>query len=176
MQNKFVWIPLVSLVFLGCTKTIIIGNNEQRIEEAPVTYYEEVPIYGTGSGYEINTVNNNVPYSSEPVVSQSKSFNISPLEAFDKMQDNQNVLLLDVRMVHEIPQDGKIADSVMIPLQVLGSNLHRLDKSKEIIVYCHVGNRSVEATQLLQSQGFDAVNMSGGIEEWKRNHLAVRWK
>jgi len=79
-------------------------------------------------------------------------------------------------MVHEIPQDGKIANSVMIPLQVLAQNLNRLDKSKTIIVYCHVGNRSVEATKLLRSHGFDAINMTGGIEAWKKEHLSVRWK
>ena len=171
MKNKLVWIPLVSLLFLGCTKTLKIGNSTPVIQETSVSHYEEVPTH------ELNTVNNATAYVEEPVVmSQSSAFNISPLEAFDKMQDGQYVVLLDVRMVHEIPKDGKIANSVMIPLQVLSSNLHRLDKSKEIIVYCHVGNRSVDATKLLRSQGFDAVNMSGGIEAWKKEHLNVQWK
>jgi rhodanese-related sulfurtransferase len=152
MENKFVWIALSSLIFLGCTKTITIGN--------PVTYYEEIPTYEIRPSSEI----------------EAKPFNITPLEVFDKMQDNLNILLLDVRMAYEIPQDGKIANSIMIPLQVLAQNLNRLDKAKRIIVYCHVGNRSVEATKLLRSYGFDAVNMSGGIEAWKRDHLSVRWK
>ena len=168
MKNKLVWIALVSLVFLGCTKTIVIGE--------PVTYYEEAPVYESRPTYEIRTVSNEVTYVAEPVsVVPTRPFNITPLAVFDKMQE-PNILILDVRMVHEIPKDGKIANSVMIPLQVLAQNLNRLDKSQTIIVYCHVGNRSVEATKLLRSKGFDAINMLGGIEAWKREHLSVRWK
>jgi rhodanese-related sulfurtransferase len=168
MKNKSVWMVLVSLLFLGCTKTIVIRE--------PVTYYEEAPVFEARPTYEIRTSSNEIPYVAEPVsVAQTRPFNIRPLEVFDKMQE-PNILILDVRTVHEIPQDGKIANSVMIPLQVLAQNLNRIDKSKTIIVYCHVGNRSIEATKLLRSQGFDAINMIGGIEAWKRDHLSVRWK
>jgi len=177
MKNK-IQILLLSLVFLGCTKTInIVENRGQVMQGEPVVYYEEVPQYERQSHYEIRTQRNEVSYVSEPVsMSQTQAFNISPLAAYDKLQENLNVLLLDVRTAEEIPQDGKIANSLMIPIQVLARNLNRLDKSKTIIVYCHVGNRSVEATKFLRSHGFDAVNMKGGIEAWKRQHLSVRWK
>jgi len=163
MKNKLIWMPLASLLLLGCTKTIKIDNRVQVI-------HEEVPTY------ELRHINE-VPYVEEPAfVASTKPFNIAPLDVFDKIIESSNVLLLDVRLAEEIPQDGKIANSVLIPLQVLSQNLSRLDKSKEIIVYCHTGSRSVEATKLLRSQGFDAVNMTGGIEAWKREHLDVKWK
>lgn len=170
MKNK-VWIVLVPLVFLGCTKTInIVENRGQAMQEEPIVFYEAQP------HYEMRTNSYEVPSVETPVaVESTRPFNISPLEVYDKMQE-ENILLLDVRMVHEIPQDGKIENSVMIPLQVLAQNLNRIDKSKTIIVYCHTGNRSVEATKLLRSNGFDAINMKGGIEAWKREHLNVRWK
>jgi len=178
MKNKLMLITLVSLLFLGCTKVIHLNNEPPVISREPVTYYDEVPIDASRPNYEMVTTPNSVRYGEIPAVSTvaSKNFNISPLEAFDKMQEHQNVLLLDVRMPNEIPQDGKIANSVMIPLLALGSNLYRLDKSKEIIVYCYTGNRSLEATQLLRREGFDATNMSGGIEAWKRAHLDVQWR
>jgi len=160
MKNKFVLIPLVSLVFLGCTKVIHLNSESQVMSGEPVGAYTKVPVQEV------------------PVVSmgEAKKINISPLEAFDKIEENPNILLLDVRMPNEIPQDGKIAHSQMIPMQVLDSNLYRLDKSKEIIVYCHSGNRSIKATQLLRREGFNAINMLGGIEAWKQNHLDVKWK
>ena len=171
MKNKSVCIVLVSFVFLGCTKTITI-----REPEARTIYYEE-PL----QSYEISTPPSEVSYSRvDPVVvspvAQEEPFNIKPLEAFDKIQENLDVLILDVRNPNEIPQDGKIPNSVMIPLPYLAQKLNRLDKSKTIIVYCHTGNRSVEATKLLRSNGFNAINMIGGIEAWKRAHLSVVWK
>ena len=172
MKNKSLSIVLVGLVFLGCSKTITI--------QEPIYTYEE-PV----NSYEIvSSSSPEVPYTREepvvlpasvPVV-QQEPFNISPLEAFDKMQENLNVLILDVRNPNEIPQDGKIPNSVMIPLPHLAQKLNRLDKSKTIIVYCHTGNRSVEATKLLRSHGFNAINMRGGIQAWKRAHLGVVWK
>lgn len=178
MKNKFMLIPLVSLVFLGCTKVIHVNSESQVMSGEPVGAYTKVPIYEPSQNDERVSSSNNVAYQEVPAVSmeEPKKINISPLEAFDKIQENPNILLLDVRMPNEIPQDGKIAHSQMIPLQVLGSNLYRLDKSKEIIVYCHSGNRSIKATQLLRREGFNAINMLGGIEAWKQNHLDVKWR
>ena len=171
MKNQLVQISLLGLVFLGCTKTINIVEDRGYVMQD-----EPVPVYETQPSYESMVIMSSLPEIEEPMpIKQTQAFNISPLEVYDKMQES-NILILDVRMVHEIPQDGKIANSVMIPLQVLAQNLNRLDKSKTIIVYCHVGNRSVEATKLLRSNGFDAINMKGGIEAWKKQHLSVRWK
>ena len=177
MKSKLIWIPLASLLFLGCTKTIKIDNRPQVLHEEPVRYYEEAPTYELEPVREQRVATDEHPYVEEPVaVATTKPFNISPLDAYDKFFENPNILILDVRTAGEIPQDGKIANSVLIPLQVLGQNLNRLDKSKEIIVYCHTGNRSVEATKLLRRNGFDAVNMKGGIQAWKQNHLDIKWK
>lgn len=110
------------------------------------------------------------------VIATTKPFNISPLEVHDRMLENPDILLLDVRTVQEIKSDGKIRNSTLIPLQVLNTQLNKLDRSKEIIVYCHTGNRSSVATKLLRSKGFDAINMKGGIQAWKASHLNVVWR
>jgi len=179
MKNKSLSIVLVSFTFLGCSKTITIQEPINTYEAGTISYEEPV------NSYEIvSSSSPEVPYiRQEPVVSptsvpviQQEPFNISPLEAFDKIQENLDVLVLDVRNPNEIPQDGKIANSVMIPLPYLAQKLNHLDKSKTIIVYCHTGNRSVEATKLLRSHGFNAINMRGGIQAWKRAHLGVVWK
>ncbi len=181
MKNKSLSIVLIGFTFLGCSKTITIQEPIKTYEAAGTISYEE-PI----NSYEIvNSSSPKAPYirqesivssTSAPITVQQEPFNITPLKAFDKIQENLGVLLLDVRGPNEIPQDGKIPNSVMIPLPYLAQNLNRLDKSKTIIVYCHTGNRSVEATKLLRSHGFNAINMLGGIQAWKRAHLGVVWK
>jgi len=182
MKNKILFITLLSLVFLGCTRTLVIEDKNQAVYyEKPVVYQEEIPVYVPAPVYQPapvpqrRVVYNEVP---PPPVSMpiTGDFNITPLEVFDKIQETPNLMILDVRTPQEIPTDGKIANSILIPLHVLANNLNRLDKSKQIVVYCYSGNRSVDATKFLRSRGFDALNMKGGIAEWKKNHLAVTWK
>ena len=175
MKHKLVWTVLAGLLFLGCAKKITIKEPMVVNEPRTISYEEPVKTYETTApSYE-------EPYDrEEPIATvssvQDEPFNITPLEAFDKIQEDLEVLILDVRGADEIPQDGKISNSIMIPLPVLAQNLNRLDKSKTILVYCRSGNRSVTATKLLRSQGFSAINMLGGIKEWKRAHLNVVWK
>lgn len=184
MKTKFSLLA-VNLLLLGCVnKTITIDNHERVgsvVAQPPRTIYREEVFVEEPYVVTPNVEHTNVVATiEEPVAPQvvrtQRPFNISPLEANDMLHENMDVFLLDVRMANEIPVDGKIANSVMIPLQVLGQNLNRLDKSKTILVYCHTGNRSVEATRLLRARGYDAINMSGGIEAWKQNHLNVVWK
>ena len=40
-------------------------------------------------------------------------------------------------------------------------------KEKKIVVYCRSGNRSSKGTKILIKYGFEAMNLSGGILQWK---------
>jgi adenylyltransferase/sulfurtransferase len=74
--------------------------------------------------------------------------------------------LLDVREVVE-HQLVKLEGDVLIPLGELVARQQELDPDREIIVYCHHGNRSGRATAYLRHNGFPyARNLRGGIEEW----------
>ena len=103
---------------------------------------------------------------------QPQPENISVREAY-AMIEKGGVTLLDVRAQPETLTDGKIANSQLIPLQVLGSYLGRLEKGQPILVYCRTGNRSAVAANLLRGQGFNAINVLGGIYAWKSNGLPV---
>jgi adenylyltransferase/sulfurtransferase len=74
--------------------------------------------------------------------------------------------LLDVREVVE-HQLVRLEGDVLIPLGDLLARQQELDPDREIIVYCHHGNRSGRATSYLRHNGFPyARNLRGGIEEW----------
>ncbi len=74
--------------------------------------------------------------------------------------------LLDVRepFEHDLV---RLEDDLLIPMGELAARQHELDPGREIVVYCHHGNRSGRATAFLRRQGFHrARNLRGGIEEW----------
>ena len=93
---------------------------------------------------------------------------ILPKELKNKLDLNENLFLLDVRNPNEY-EIAKINNSVLIPLPQLRSRLHEIPKDKEIIVYCHHGNRSLEAARILNENGFSQVkSLVGGIDVWSR--------
>ena len=98
---------------------------------------------------------------------------VSPKVAYEMLQNDDNVTLLDVRTIEEFKKEGKIAGAKLIPLGQLSQNLNMLDKSKKVLVYCRSGNRSVSASRILENNGFTALNMSGGILEWRSAKLPL---
>ena len=69
-------------------------------------------------------------------------------------------VIIDVRTKSEY-QSGHLKNSVNMPLDVLSSNLAKLDKNKPIITCCASGMRSSNAESLLKSYGFTEVHNGG---------------
>jgi rhodanese-related sulfurtransferase len=46
-----------------------------------------------------------------------------------------------------------------------------LPRDRRILVHCALGGRSAAATSMLRRLGFDAVNVAGGFEAWKKAGL-----
>ena len=99
---------------------------------------------------------------------------ISPKSAYELLQNDPQVALLDVRTPEEFAKEH-IEGATLIPVQVLSQNLSELIavKDKKIIVYCHSGARSVAASRILAENGFLPLNVSGGISAWKAQGLSV---
>lgn len=90
---------------------------------------------------------------------------ISVKELKKKIDLKEKFILLDVRTKQEI-EIAKIKNSVWMPLSDLEQRYLELDKSKEIVVYCHHGSRSLAAAKFLSSKGYNAKSLSGGIDAW----------
>ena len=91
---------------------------------------------------------------------------ITAKEVQKRIENGEIVNLIDVREVDEV-QAGHIPDITHIPLGLLEFRMHELDKNKPYILVCRSGGRSGQATQYLQSQGFDVTNMRGGMLSWE---------
>ena len=94
---------------------------------------------------------------------------IAPLQLKHLIDKREAVTLLDVREPFE-HQLCRIEGSKLIPLSQLRTRAGELDKSAEIVVYCHVGARSAKATEFLSTLGFSKVrNLKGGIRAWSED-------
>lgn len=94
------------------------------------------------------------------------SFTITPKELKERMDKGEHIFLLDVREPWEYSL-AKIEGSVLIPLGTLPQSLEKLSKEADIVVTCHHGMRSADATSFLLQQGFKSVkNLIGGIDAW----------
>ncbi|KHD84430.1 rhodanese-like domain-containing protein [Bacillus ginsengihumi] len=91
---------------------------------------------------------------------------ISAKEVETLIEDGKSLNIIDVREAKEVLV-GKIPGAINIPLRLIEFRMHELDKCKEYIMVCRSGGRSGRATQFLEKQGFNVINMSGGMLAWK---------
>ncbi|QCR30960.1 rhodanese-like domain-containing protein [Lysinibacillus sp. SGAir0095] len=91
---------------------------------------------------------------------------ITPQDVQSRLENGEKLNLIDVREVDEV-QAGHIPGITHIPLGLLEFRTNELDKNIPYIMVCRSGGRSGKATEFLQSQGFDATNMSGGMIAWE---------
>lgn len=95
---------------------------------------------------------------------------IGPQEARQRIE--AGALLLDVRRQDEFDQ-ARIPGSTLIVLDELTKRVGELPRDREIVVQCKSGGRSGRAAAWLVAQGYSAVNLAGGIDEWNEQGLPV---
>ncbi|MDZ5471270.1 rhodanese-like domain-containing protein [Bacillus sp. 31A1R] len=91
---------------------------------------------------------------------------ISPKEVETLLKNGEKLNIIDVREVDEV-EAGKIPGAVNIPLGLVEFRKQDLDKSVEYVVVCRSGGRSGRACQFLENQGFNVINMTGGMLAWE---------
>jgi len=94
---------------------------------------------------------------------------ISPEEARARLARDSTIVLLDVRSEKEYRSEtGHLAGAICIPEDSLGNRIGELSafRGQPLIVYCKTGRRSTRASEFLAQQGFEPVNLEGGIQRW----------
>ena len=93
--------------------------------------------------------------------------NISMKDFYEKYTNNsgKKLTILDVREIHEYAA-GHIPSAENFPLSTLGSDFTKLDKDQKYYVICQAGGRSAKAYDFLDAQGFDVINIEGGMNNW----------
>ena len=93
--------------------------------------------------------------------------NISMKDFYEKYANNssEKLTILDVREIHEYAA-GHIPSAKNFPLSSLGIEFTKLDKNQKYYVICQAGGRSARAYDFLEAQGFDIINIEGGMNNW----------
>ncbi|EHV5555356.1 rhodanese-like domain-containing protein [Vibrio parahaemolyticus] len=76
----------------------------------------------------------------------------------------KGAMIVDVRTPQEF-SEGHLDNAVNFPLSELDKHFKDVKKDQLIVLYCRSGNRSGQAYQYLQSQGFTNLHNAGGLEE-----------
>jgi rhodanese-related sulfurtransferase len=84
------------------------------------------------------------------------------------------VTVLDVRPADEY-RTGHIPGALSVPLGHLKNLLSRLPKDQEIVAYCRGPYcvLAIQAVEMLREQGFEAIRLEDGIQDWRAMGLPV---
>lgn len=93
---------------------------------------------------------------------------ISAKEAKKMMDENEDIIILDVRTEDEY-QEGHIEGAILIPDNEITEKAENIlaDKSETILVYCRSGRRSANASKELSDLGYTNIYDFGGINDWE---------
>jgi glyoxylase-like metal-dependent hydrolase (beta-lactamase superfamily II)/rhodanese-related sulfurtransferase len=101
---------------------------------------------------------------------------IDPEELKKKIDNNENIFLLDVRTTQEY-EAWRISyenhdNPKLIPVDRLFMNdptlLKEIPKEKEIVTVCAHGNRSMIAAKILNQLGYNVKSVKGGMAGWNK--------
>ena len=104
---------------------------------------------------------------------------ISPAEAQQRLEQDANALLVDVREAGDIPSTGLVSGGMNISLGMLPIKADLelpedwrepglQDRSRQVITTCQLGPNAAIGAKLLKDMGFTNVTyMDGGMEAWK---------
>ncbi len=100
----------------------------------------------------------------EAPMSKIKEISIEELKI--KIKAGEDIQIIDVREPHEFELFH--IDAELIPLNIITQNQHKISTTKQVIIHCQRGSRSLMAIKLLQenSNASNLYNLTGGIEKW----------
>jgi len=100
---------------------------------------------------------------------------VDPKNVFERLQDDENAVLIDVRTPEEF-QQAHASDSINVQPVALGDNLEekRAFQDEKIYVMCLTSQRAAMAAKTLKNIGFKNVSVvKGGLKLWKKRKLPV---
>jgi len=97
-----------------------------------------------------------------------QNFENADVDAFAKLANETNVILLDVRTEAEF-KEGHLKGAINIDQgqsTFINNVKEAISQDKTIAIYCRSGRRSANAASRLGDLGYKCVNLKGGIIAW----------
>lgn len=104
-----------------------------------------------------------------------QNFENTDVKGFAELAANPNAVIVDVRTAEEF-NEGHIDGALNIDVKqedFLKKAKAVLSTEKKIAVYCRSGRRSANAAEMLAAEGYQCVNLQGGILAWKEAKMPV---
>ena len=99
-----------------------------------------------------------------PVAALTTDVSVRELAAAIARGDS--LLIVDVREKHELAI-ASFPEALHVPLRTLPARASELPRDRTLVLACHHGQRSQNALEFLQRQGFTRLqNLTGGIDAW----------
>lgn len=95
---------------------------------------------------------------------------VDPHEAKELVE--QGTMMIDVRELSEW-NHGHAPGATHLPMSRIQENLHRVPKDSDILVCCRSGSRSSAVVSFLLNNGYNAINLKGGMAAWHARGLPV---
>ncbi len=98
-----------------------------------------------------------------------KSDALVDVATFSKLQQKNDVQLIDVRTLEEFEEEH-IENAINIDIENdnFKTTFGKLDSTKLVLIYCRTGSRSARATTIAKELGFTKIaELDGGIKAWK---------
>lgn len=100
-----------------------------------------------------------------------QKFKTIDADKFEQMIAMPDVQLVDVRTQEEY-NEGHIKEGRILNLNVqkddfMSKAKKLLDKKRPVAVYCRSGKRSANAANKLSAEGYEVIDLKGGILEWQ---------
>ena len=78
---------------------------------------------------------------------------------------DETVVLLDVRE-HDEWGRGHAEGAQHIPMGEVPARIAEIDRGATLFVVCHLGGRSLRVAQYLAQNGYEPINVTGGMQAW----------
>ncbi|KEO85246.1 rhodanese-like domain-containing protein [Tumebacillus flagellatus] len=93
---------------------------------------------------------------------------ITAQEVQERLENGENLQVVDVRENEEVAEHGIIPGAKHIRLGDIETRWTELDPARETVVVCRSGRRSKAVCNFLQKQGFGSLrNMVDGMLAWQ---------
>ena len=104
-----------------------------------------------------------------------QNYENADVAGFAELVSDSNIVVLDVRTASEFAE-GHIEGAINIDQgqsDFMDKARAALPADKKIAVYCRSGRRSANAAGRLGGEGYQCVNLKGGIIAWKEAGMPV---
>lgn len=103
---------------------------------------------------------------SMPVSETTTVPEMTPKQLAERLERSDSIELIDVREDYE-RAINQIPGSRPVPLDDLTSLLHTVDQTRDLVLYCRNGERSIAGVRRLRKAGFNRIwSLSGGVTRW----------